>query len=55
MARKKRLGRPRKEDPRNIVIAVRITAKEKAALVRAAKRADMSLSAYVMAPHREGP
>lgn len=40
------------KDPRKIMVALRITPSEKRELTRAAKEAGMSLSAYLMAPHR---
>lgn len=51
--RKNRVGRPRVKDPKQIPITIRLASKEKAQLTKAAKKAGMSLSAYIMAPHRK--
>jgi len=51
-AKRKKMGRPPMKDPRKIMVALRITPSEKRELTRAAKEAGMSLSAYLMAPHR---
>ena len=50
---KKRMGRPPVANPRKVLVALRITEQEKAQLMKAAKKAGMSLSAYIMAPHRK--
>lgn len=52
MGRKKKMGRPPLKDPKAIFIGLRITSEEKARLTKAAKDAGVSLSAYIMAPHR---
>ncbi len=51
---KKRVGRPPMKDARNITIAIKITPSERKRLLKAAKKAGMSFSEYVMHPHREG-
>ena len=52
MAKKKKMGRPPMKDPKKIFVGIRITSEERKHLARAAKKAGMSLSAYIMAPHR---
>ena len=51
---KKKMGRPPLKNPRGVLVALRLTASEKRRLVKAAKAAGTSLSAYLMAPHRKG-
>ena len=51
--KRKRMGRPPLENPRNTLISLKVTARERAELAKAAKAAGMSLSAYIMAPHRK--
>ena len=49
---KKRMGRPPLANPKRVLAALRITEKEKAELTRAAKKSGVSLSTFIMAPHR---
>jgi len=50
---KKKMGRPRKPDAKTTLIALKVSKRELAALRKAAKEAGISMSAYIMAPHRE--
>ena len=47
------MGRPRLPNPKNMLVGVRMTKAEKTKLSKAARKAGMSLSAYLMAPHRK--
>lgn len=51
--KKKRVGRPPVANPKKVLVALRVTAEEKARLTKAARKAGMSLSSYIMAPHRK--
>ena len=54
---KSKMGRPRmknRKKVKEVLIAVRVSAEEKARLTREAKAAGMNFSAYLMAPHRKG-
>ena len=51
--KKKKMGRPPLENPKRVLVALRMTDQEKVELTRAAKKAGMSLSGYIMAPHRK--
>ena len=54
MARKKKMGRPKKPDARTTLVNLKVSKGELAALRKGAKAAGMSLSAFIMSPHREG-
>jgi uncharacterized protein (DUF1778 family) len=47
------MGRPPLPNPRKVPVALRVTEQEKAELTRAARKAGVSLSSYIMAPHRK--
>ena len=50
---KKKMGRPPIPSPKKYLVVLRVTADEKKMLTKKAKAAGMSLSAYIMAPHRK--
>ncbi len=50
----KRLGRPPKPDGRRLFIGLKVSPAENAALRRAAKAAGLSLSEFILRPHRRG-
>ena len=50
---KVKMGRPPIPNPKNRLIALRVTAKEREMLIRKAKKAGMTLSEYILSPHRD--
>ncbi len=51
--KKARMGRPPVDNPKKVIISIRVTSKERADLDKAAKKAGMMLSEYIMRPHRK--
>ena len=51
--KKKKMGRPPLPSPKKYLVVLRVTADEKKTMTKRAKVAGMSLSAYIMAPHRK--
>lgn len=53
--KKVRMGRPALgREAKKVVVALRLSQVELATLRKGAKAADVSLSAFIMAPHRKG-
>jgi hypothetical protein len=51
---KKKMGRPRKPDALRRIIAMKVSAAELRDWKKAAKAKGLSLSAFILAPHRKG-
>ena len=54
MKHKAKMGRPRKPDAYRVMVSLKVSGRERRELGKAAKAAGLSLSAYIMAPHRKG-
>jgi uncharacterized protein (DUF1778 family) len=50
--KRKRMGRPHSPNPRKSFIGLKVTADERRWLEREARAAELSLSEFLMAPHR---
>ena len=50
--KKKAVGRPKKKNPKNTLIALRVTDREAKSLRSKAKKAGLVLSDYILKPHR---
>lgn len=51
--KKTKMGRPPIPNAKTTFVGLKISAKEKGLLTKAAKKAGISLSAYIMLPHRK--